>query len=168
MDRPRLVCLNDSTFLTEKREEQESCSPRMGRLTKTVLILAGVVVVSVGLLQSHVLSSKLNVTWSYDYTRLPACGGSRVQNCVDHFEILDITNPSKTKMLRRVENPEHASSRVDHVGDAFPYGPPFGERTISVIAVGRDEHGERTESNPFAARQAVNVRPLSATHLKLN
>lgn len=140
----------------------------MGGLTKTVLTVAGVVVVSVGLLQSHVLSSKLNVSWSYDYTRLPACGGSRVQNCVDHFEILDITNLGKTKMLRRVENPEHASSRVDHVGDTFPYGPPFGERTISVIAVGRDEHGGRTESNPFAARQSVNIRLLSATHLKLN
>jgi hypothetical protein len=140
----------------------------MGGLTKTILITAGTVAVSVGLLQSHVLSSKLKVTWSYDYTPLPACGGSRAQSCIDHFEILDITNPDKMKMLRRVENPEYPTGRMDGISQMFPYGPPFGERSVSVIAVGRDEHGGRTESNPFAARQTVRIRPLSATHLKLN
>jgi hypothetical protein len=49
--------------------------------------------------------------------------------------------------------------KVDNISDEFSYGPPFGLRTIAVVAVARDENGTITASNPFAARKDVEIRP---------
>ena len=105
------------------------------------------------------LPARVTVTWSYDYTRQPPCSDARTKNCIDHFEILDSTDPQRPKLLRSVPNPTNAAGKTDNISDEFSYGPPFGLRTIVVVAVARDENGTTASSNPFAARKEVEIRP---------
>jgi hypothetical protein len=113
--------------------------------------------IAVLLFYSGVLGARVTVSWSYDYTRQPACNSSRTNDCIDHFEILDYTDQQHPKPLRRVPNPPNAVAKVDNISDEFSYGPPFGLRTIAVVAVARDENGTITKSNPFAARMDVEI-----------
>lgn len=108
---------------------------------------------------SDALPARVTVSWSYDYTRQPACGSSRTNDCIDHFEILDYTDSQDPKLLRRVLNPTNAAGKVDNIFDEFSYGPPFGMRTIVVVAVARAENGTTTKSNPYAARKDVEIIP---------
>jgi len=50
----------------------------------------------------------------------------------------NITDPNKTLVIQSVSNPKPAVGKVNKVSTDFKYGPPFGQRTMSVIAVGRD------------------------------
>jgi hypothetical protein len=113
------------------------------------------------LFYSGALGAQVTVSWSYDYTRQPACSSSRTNSCIDHFEILDYTDAQHPKLLRTVPNPSNAAGRVDNISDEFSYGPPFGARTITVVAVARDENGTisaSSTSNPFAARKDVEIK----------
>ena len=121
--------------------------------------------IAVLLLYSGAVGAHVTVSWSYDYTRQPACSDSRTNNCIDHFEILDYTDQQNPKPLRRVANPTNVAGKVDNISDEFSYGPPFGLRTIVVEAVARDENGKLVNSNPFAARKDVDIRP-TVTHAK--
>jgi hypothetical protein len=111
------------------------------------------------LFYSGATGAQVTVSWSYDYTRQPACSESRTNNCIDHFEIFDYTDQQHPKLLRRVPNPTNVAGKVDNISDEFSYGPPFGLRTIVVEAVARDENGTVVTSNPFAARKDVEIRP---------
>jgi hypothetical protein len=122
--------------------------------TAGLLLLTGVV-----LSFSDARSAKVTVSWSYDYTAQPACSAERVKDCIDHFEIIDYTDPQNPKPLRKVVNPEKAAGRADNISDSFSYGPPFGLRTIVVVAVARDENGVMVTSNPYAARKDVEIKP---------
>jgi hypothetical protein len=125
-----------------------------------LLATAGVLpLIAVLLSYSGALAARVTVSWTYDYTRQPACNSSRLNNCIDHFEILDYTDSQRPKLLRSVPNPTNAVGKVDNISDEFTYGPPFGLRTIVVLAVARDESGTITTSNPFAARKDVEIRP---------
>jgi hypothetical protein len=115
--------------------------------------------IAVLLSYSGALADRVIISWSYDYTRQVACSSSRTNNCIDHFEILDYTDAQHPKLLRSVPNPTNAAGKVDNISDEFTYGPPFGLRTIVVVAVARDESGTITTSNPFAARKDVEIRP---------
>jgi hypothetical protein len=108
---------------------------------------------------SGALAARVTVSWSYDYTRQPACSSSRTNDCIDHFEILDYTDSQHPKFLRRVQNRANAAARVDNISDEFFYGPPFGLRTIVVVAVARNEKGAEITSNPYAARKDVEIKP---------
>jgi len=128
-----------------------------------LLVTAGVLpLIAILLAYSGALADRVTVSWSYDYTRRPVCNSSRTNNCIDHFEILDYTDSQHPKLLRSVPNPPNAAGKVDNISDEFPYGPPFGLRTIVVVAVARDENGTisaSTTSNPFAARKDVEIKP---------
>jgi hypothetical protein len=122
-------------------------------------------VIAVLLTYSGALADRVTVSWSYDYTRQPACSTSRANNCIDHFEILDYTDLQHPKLLRSVPNPTNAAGKVDNISDEFTYGPPFGRRTIVVVAAARDENGTisaSSTSNPFAARKDVEIKPKVA------
>ena len=121
--------------------------------------------IAILLFYSGAVGAHVTVSWSYDYTRQPACSDARTNNCIDHFEILDYTDAGNPKVLRRVPNPASVSGRVNNISDEFSYGPPFGLRTIVVEAVARDENGTLVTSNPFAARQDVEILP-TASHAK--
>jgi hypothetical protein len=125
---------------------------------RILLVTAGVLpLIAILLSYSGALAVRVTVSWSYDYTRQPACNSSRTNDCVDHFEILDYTDSHRPKLLRRVPNPTNAVAKVDNISDEFSVGPPFGLRTIVVVAVARDENGTITTSNPFAARKDVEI-----------
>jgi hypothetical protein len=127
---------------------------------RILLVTAGVLpLIAVLLFYSGALAARVTVSWSYDYTRQPACSSSRTNNCIDHFEILDYTDAKHAKLLRSVPNPTDATGKVDNISDEFSYGPPFGLKTIVVVAVARDENGANSSSNPFAARKDVEIRP---------
>jgi hypothetical protein len=128
--------------------------------TAGLLLLTGVV-----LSYSGALAAKLTVSWSYDYTPQPACGATQAKDCIDHFEIIDYTDPKEPKLLRTVANPQNAAGKVDNISDSFSYGPPFGQRTIVVVAVARGNNGAMTTSNPYAARKDVEIKPkVSRAH----
>jgi len=121
-----------------------------------LLLSAGVLpLLAVLLFYSGALAARVSVSWSYDYTRQPACSSDRPNNCIDHFEILDLTDSQHPKLLSTVPNPPSAAGKVDNISNEFSYGPPFGRRTIVVEAVARDENGTITTSNPYAARKDV-------------
>jgi hypothetical protein len=128
------------------------------RRRRIFLVVAGALpLIAILLAYSGALAARVTVRWSYDYTRQPACNSSRTNDCVDHFEILDYTDSQRPKLLRSVPNPTNAVSKVDNISDEFSYGPPFGLRTIVVVAVARDEKGAIITSNPFAARKDVEI-----------
>jgi len=129
------------------------------RTTRALLIAAAAILVSWGLLHTKVFAANVTATWTYDYSPEPACSTAQSTNCIDHFEVEDITNQQSFVLIQRVPNPSTVVGKVDHISTSFKYGPPFGQRTISVIAVGKDPNGARVTSNPFAARVTVTVRP---------
>ena len=139
------------------------------RRRRILLATVGVLpLIAVLLSYSGALAARVTVSWSYDYTRQSACSSSRTNNCIDHFEILDYTDSQHPKLLRSVPNPPNAAGKVDNISDEFPYGPPFGLRTIVVVTVARDENGTisaSTTSNPFAARKDVEIK-LKVGHAK--
>lgn len=125
-----------------------------------LLAVAAALIISWGIFFGKVLAANVIVSWSYDYGPMPACSETRTIDCIDHFEVLDITDPNNTVVIQSVSNPKPAVGKVDKVSTDFKYGPPFGQRTISVIAVGRDRDRVRTTSNPYAARVTVFVHPF--------
>jgi hypothetical protein len=132
-------------------------SPRM---TKTsVITITAALVLLWGIFYENILAANVTATWTYDYRPEPACSDKQIVSCIDHFEVQDITDQQNMKLIKRVNNPEHALGKVDGISVTFKYGPPFGQRTISVIAVGRDARGNRIASSPFAARATVSIRP---------
>jgi hypothetical protein len=123
------------------------------------VIATVVLVLCWGILRTNVIGAHVTASWSYDYGPEPACSASQSTNCIDHFEVLDITNQQNFSLIQKVPNPKPAIGKLDHISTSFKYGPPFGQRTISVIAVGNDLNGKRVTSNPFAARATVTIRP---------
>lgn len=133
---------------------------KAGRTAKvSVLTIAGAaLLLSWGVFQTRLVSATVIATWSYDYTPLPACSATRATNCIDHFEVLDITSQDFSN-LASAPNPPSPVGRIDRISVTFKYGPPFGQRTIAVIAVGKGPAGLRTSSNPYAARATALIRP---------
>jgi len=137
---------------------------------RRVALIAGSIGILLGVAiffpHSAILSRKLTVTWSYDYSAQPACSERRQTDCIQGFEILDYTNQEKPRLLRTVATPKDSSGRVNGINDKFSYGPPFGLRTIVVVAVACDENGVRRTSNPFAARKDVEIFPAIVSQAK--
>ena len=115
--------------------------------------------VSWGIFHADVRGANVTATWTYDYTPEAACSATRITSCIDHFEVEDITDQKNVGLIKKVSNPARAVGKVDGISIAFKYGPPFGKRTISVIAVGRNSNGDRVTSDPLAARVNVTIRP---------
>jgi hypothetical protein len=135
-----------------------------------IVLGASVVLLGLGTILSYtnVLSRKITVSWSYDYSKQPACSENRPRDCVQEFQILDYTNPEKPQLLHTVANPKDAAGKTDQISDEFTYGPPFGMRTIVVVAVARDKDGVVRTSNPYAARKDVEILPKALSHSKGN
>ena len=125
-----------------------------------LIIVAAALVISWGILVGKVLAAQVTVSWSYDYGPMPACSAARTTECIDHFEVLDITDQKDVVMIQSVGNAESAVGKVDKISANFKYGPPFGHRTFSVIAVARDLNGDRITSDPHAARLTLFIRPF--------
>jgi len=114
---------------------------------------------------AHAMGAAVTAIWTYDYNPQPACSAQVNVSCIDHFEVQDITDQYHMSLIKEVANPDPAIGKVDRISASFKYGPPFGQRMISVIAVGHDAKGNRVTSNPFAARQPITVWPLAKASL---
>jgi hypothetical protein len=125
-----------------------------------LIVVAAALIIFRSVSFGKILAAHVTLSWSYDYGPLPACSVARTTNCIDHFEVLDITDQKKTVMIQSVCNAKAAVAKVDKISANFKYGPPFGHRTFSVIAVARDRNGARIASDPFAARLTVFIRPF--------
>jgi hypothetical protein len=125
---------------------------------KTLLVVGFVVILAWVTLHLGFLAANVTASWTYDYAPEPACSEARSKACIDHFEVLDITSKDFV-LITRVANPTPATGKVNDISTTFKYGPPFGQRTISVIAVGKDAKGDRVTSNPYAARGTASIRP---------
>lgn len=128
-------------------------------VTRGLVITTAAVVLSWAIIHTKVFAANVTATWSYDYKPEPACSAGQATNCIDHFEVQDITNQQNFTFIQSAPNPGNPIGKVDHISTSFKYGPPFGQRTFSVIAVGKDSGGGRVTSNPFAARVTVTIRP---------
>lgn len=136
--------------------------------TKTGLLTIGIgIVIALWyvIIHAKVLSRSITVSWSYDYGPKPACSATQTVNCIDHFEVEDITDQDKMVSIQSVGNPGQPIGKVNDISATFTYGPPFGQRTLSVIAVGRDPKGDRVTSNPFAARVTESIWPSAMKSL---
>jgi len=89
----------------------------------------------------------------------------QLDKLVTIVQVQDISDQLHMSLVKEVANPSPATGKVDRISVSFKYGPPFGVRTISVIAVGRDAHGARVTSNPFAARQSITIWPFAKSSL---
>lgn len=130
-----------------------------------LLAIAAALIISGAVFFGHVLAANVTASWSYDYGPMPACSAQRTTNCIDHFEVLDISDRKKKVVIRFVDNPKPAVGKIGKISTDFKYGPPFGQRTISVIAVGRDPNGARVTSYPDAAQVTVSIRPYASMSL---
>jgi len=126
---------------------------------RSLLAIAGALIISGAVFFGGVLAANVTASWTYDYGPMPSCSEGLATNCIDHFEVLDISDREKKVVIRFVGNPKSAVGKVSKISTDFKYGPPFGQRTISVIAVGRDPNGARVTSDPDAARVTVSISP---------
>jgi hypothetical protein len=46
-------------------------------------------------------------------------------DCIDHFEILDITDRKKATWIQSVANAKAAVGKVDKISTDFKYAPPW-------------------------------------------
>jgi hypothetical protein len=113
----------------------------------------------------NLLAANVTASWTYDYGPQPACSPVQTINCLEHFEVEDVTDLKKIALIKKVDNPEHAVGKQDNISVTFKYGPPFGQRTISVIAVARDRTGKRITSDPFAACASAAIWPKAKLSL---
>jgi hypothetical protein len=127
---------------------------RTGIITAVVLCIVGWAI-----LRSGLLAATLTATWSYDYSLSPPCSAAQPVDCIDHFEVLDITNQEKQRVIEIVQNPPASTGKTEGIAARFKYGPPYGELTISVVALKRQKDGTLIGSNPYAARATVRLRP---------
>lgn len=129
----------------------------MRQLRKRV-ILSGVLCICVLLLMvfgAKIHWATVTLSWTYDYDKNSPCSATRTTNCIDHFEVEDITGAPI--LLQSVPNPSSPSG-VINITTTFKLGPSYGERTMSVIAVGKDGSGKRVTSNESAAKVTVAIR----------
>jgi len=130
------------------------------KVSKTSILAAvGAVILYWGVLHFKILAANVTASWSYDYGPLPACSPARATDCIDHFEIKDITRQDDPIPIQMVNNPTPAFGKIDGITTKFQYGPPFGQITFSVVAVKREQNGSFITSNPFSAKATVTIRP---------
>lgn len=134
---------------------------------KGLVAISAIAALSWGAVRFHLLAANVRASWTYDYSHQPACSTQQDKDCIDHFEVLDITN-QKFSLIATVPNPSAPFGRVDAISASFSYGPPFGERVIAVIAVAKDSKGARVSSNPYAARATAVIRPRATVSAVLS
>ena len=134
---------------------------RSGRFVVAATVIAILFAAS----RVNLLAANVTASWTYDYGPQPACSPAQTINCLDHFEVEDVTDPKNIALIKQVSNPQHPVGKLDNISVTFKYGPPFGQRMISVIAVARDRTGKRITSDPFAACASAVIWPKAKLSL---
>jgi len=124
-------------------------------------IAAVVAVLAIGW-ACHAFAGTASASFSYDFSADVPCTTTVTTDCVDHFEIWDITGTAKqVSPSIPVPNPISAS-----VAATFKVGPPYGTRKWSVIAVAKD--GTSSNINAASAQSTVQVRPGTPASVVIN
>jgi hypothetical protein len=100
-------------------------------------------------------------SFNYDFASEPACSPSVAADCIDHFEIWDVT--ASPKKLAAVAVPTPAATPVNFT---FKVGPPYGARKWSAVAVAKD--GTTSDMTAAQAQTTVNVRPGTPASFVVN
>jgi len=91
-------------------------------------------------------------SFNYDFTTDPACSAAVIADCIDHFEIWDVTGTPKKLATVSIANPA-----VSPVNFNFKVGSPYGARKWSAVAVAKD--GTSSDMTATQSQSTVNVRP---------
>ena len=91
-------------------------------------------------------------SFNFDFASDPACSATVTADCIDHFEVWDVTvTPRK---LATVALPSPAASPINF---SFKVGPPYGSRKWSAVAVAKD--GTTSDMTAPQSQGTVSVRP---------
>jgi len=100
-------------------------------------------------------------SFNFDFSTDVPCSATVTANCIDHFEIWDVTtSPAK---LSTVALPSSPSSPVSF---SFKVGPPYGSRKWSAVAVAKD--GTQSDMTAPQSQSTVNVRPGAPASFVVN
>src|SRR5260370_34694291 len=80
---------------------------------RSLLAIAVVLIISGAVFFGQVLAANVRANWSYDYGPMPSCSARRATNCIDHFEILDISDRKKTVVIRFRSEERREGKSVD-------------------------------------------------------
>jgi len=95
-------------------------------------------------------------SFNFDFATDPACSATVTADCIDHFEIWDVTaTPQK---LATVALP---SPPAPSVSFSFKIGPPYGSRKWAAVAVAKN--GTTSDMTAAQAQATVAVRPGAPT-----
>lgn len=111
------------------------------------------IAVAIGAWTCNALAATATGSFNYDFTLDVPCTGT-LTDCVDHFEIWDVTNGTNIK-LATVVTPTTNLTATTPVPFSFKVGPPYGTRTWSAVAVTKNG----TKSDPALSTAPVNVKP---------
>jgi hypothetical protein len=100
-------------------------------------------------------------SFSFDFVSDPACSTTVTANCIDHFEIWDVT--SAPKKLSTVDIATPAATPINF---SFKVGPPYGARKWSAVAVAKD--GATSDMTAEQSQNTVNVRPGAPASFVVN
>jgi hypothetical protein len=105
-----------------------------------------------GLWSCGALAATANGSFNYDFTTDPACAATVTGDCIDHFEIWDVTaTPAKLATVAAPATPGAA------VTFNFKIGPPYGARKWSAVAVAKS--GSTSDMAAPQSQATVTVRP---------
>lgn len=131
----------------------------MKRVMLFLLLLVGLLCQSCNWELPVVEAAQVGLLWDYDYGADPVCATATSVDCVSGFEVLRAGS-----ILLVVPNPANASGVVTDIAATVLIGPPYGQVTIGVVAVGRDISGARVLSLPATA--TVFIRPGPPTNVR--
>ena len=121
-------------------------------------MIVGVVVAFIGI-AIYLRAVQIDFPWDYDYSVDPACTATLTTDCVEGFELSDSGG-----VLQTIPNPASPSGFVFGISTTIIKGPPYGNQTFSLVAIGRDGAGARIDSNP--ATVTASIRPGRPQNLR--
>ena len=100
-------------------------------------------------------------SFNFDFASDTACSATVTVDCIDHFEVWDVT--SSPKKLAAVALPSPAASPISF---SFKVGPPYGSRKWAAVAVAKD--GTTSDMNAPQSQGTVAVRPGAPASFVVN
>jgi hypothetical protein len=102
-------------------------------------------------------------SFTYDYTNDPPCSDTVTTNCIDHFQIFDVTASPQDVVLTTIvpSSRSPVPTGVTTVPFNFKIGAPYGTRKWAVTAIAKDKNGAFVSSDLAApqAQATVVVKP---------
>jgi hypothetical protein len=111
----------------------------------------------------NAVAATANGSFNFDFNSDPACTSTVTTDCIDHFEIWDVTGTPKKISPSPIPVPSPATSPVTF---SFKVGPPYGGRKWSAVAVAKD--GTTSDMTAPQSQATVQVRPGAPASFVIN